>query len=88
MAYQECGADGAPLADESEEDAAAIRHEQTIWVGQSTSACEQCTDTTDLRTMPLGNYAEGMLGKHVIIGPVTTHTHARRGDWKHPRTPR
>ena len=29
----------------------------------------RCTDTADLRVMPLGQYKKGNIGKHVMIGP-------------------
>ena len=38
--YTEFGADGQPMSDEDEE-ADMVRHEQTIWVGQTSSGCER-----------------------------------------------
>lgn len=39
-AYIEFGPDGMPLADE-EQEADMVRHEQTIWAGQTSSGCER-----------------------------------------------
>mmetsp|Transcript_36934 Transcript_36934/g.90907 ORF Transcript_36934/g.90907 Transcript_36934/m.90907 type:complete len:432 (+) Transcript_36934:72-1367(+) len=51
------------------DDGETLAHEQTIWAGQVSSDCERCTDSVDLRRMPLGVYRKGELRKHTIVGP-------------------
>lgn len=67
--YTEYGADGKPVDDAEGMDATMVRHEQAIWAGQTSSSCERCADSADVRSMPLGAYAMGNVGKHVMIGP-------------------